>query len=280
MDINDKNFNSSENIIEIKDVKFQYVNPGPTVLDIDDLSISKGESVAIIGPSGSGKTSLFRMINGYIQPDSGYIKILEYKYNVNSLLPSSIGRRIGFIFQDFNLIERATVYQNVLWGRLGMVNPVLSLFGLFSKKDKNAALMAIDDVSLSEYADQRADKLSGGQMQRVAIARVLAQQPDIILADEPISNLDPALAEEILILLSKLCQKYGVTLLMNLHQPALAKSFADRVIGLRDGKVVYDGSPELVNANVLNKIFDKKVLKPVQSEVVADLKLKERKMMW
>lgn len=278
MDFNDLK-HSTENIIEFKDVKFQYVNPGPTVLDIEKLVVKKGERIAIIGPSGSGKTTLFRMINGYIQPDSGYIKILEYKYHINSLLPRNISRKIGFIFQDFNLIDRASVYQNVLWGRLGMVNPALSLIGIFSKKDKQAAMTAIEDVNLLEYAKQRTDKLSGGQMQRVAIARVLAQEPDIILADEPISNLDPALADEILILLSKLCQKYGVTLLMNLHQPALAKSFADRVVGLRDGKVVYNGSPNLVDADVMNNIFGSKVLKAVKQEVLNESNPNERNVM-
>jgi len=278
MDFNDLK-HSTENIIEFKDVKFQYVNPGPTVLDIEKLVVKKGERIAIIGPSGSGKTTLFRMINGYIQPDLGYIKILEYKYHINSLLPRNISRKIGFIFQDFNLIDRASVYQNVLWGRLGMVNPALSLIGIFSKKDKQAAMTAIVDVNLLEYAKQRTDKLSGGQMQRVAIARVLAQEPDIILADEPISNLDPALANEILILLSKLCQKYGVTLLMNLHQPALAKSFADRVIGLRDGKVVYNDSPNLVDADVMNNIFGSKVLKAVKPEVLNESNPNERNVM-
>ncbi len=278
MDFNDLK-HSTENIIEFKDVKFQYVNPGPTVLDIEKLVVKKGERIAIIGPSGSGKTTLFRMINGYIQPDSGYIKILEYKYHINSLLPRNISRKIGFIFQDFNLIDRASVFRNVLWGRLGMVNPALSLIGIFSKKDKQAAMTAIEDVNLLEYAKQRTDKLSGGQMQRVAIARVLAQEPDIILADEPISNLDPALADEILILLSKLCQKYGVTLLMNLHQPALAKSFADRVIGLRDGKVVYNDSPNLVDADVMNNIFGSKVLKAVKPEVLNESNPNERNVM-
>ena len=278
MDFNDLEY-STENIIEFKDVKFQYVNPGPTVLDIEKLVVKKGERIAIIGPSGSGKTTLFRMINGYIQPDSGYIKILEYKYHINSLLPRNISRKIGFIFQDFNLIDRASVFKNVLWGRLGMVNSVLSLFGVFPKKDKQAAMTAIEDVNLLEYTKQRTDKLSGGQMQRVAIARVLAQEPDIILADEPISNLDPALAEEILILLSKLCQKYGVTLLMNLHQPALAKSFADRVIGLRDGKVVYNDSPKLVDADVMNNIFGSKVLKAVNPEVINASNPYERNVM-
>ena len=266
--------NLSENIIEFKDVKFQYLNPGPTVLDIEDFVVSKGEKVALIGSSGAGKTTLFRMINGYIQPDSGYVKILDYKYDLKSLLPRNISKKIGFIFQDFNLIDRATVFENVLWGRLGMVNPVLSLFGYFPNTDKQAAMDAIEDVTLLEFASQRTDKLSGGQKQRVAIARVLAQQPDIILADEPISNLDPALAEEILVLLSNLCKKYGVTLLMNLHQPALAKSFADRVIGLRDGKIVFDNSPDSIDSDILSSIFGSKILKPVES------KEDERKVMW
>ena len=278
MDINHKN--ESGNIIEFKDVKFQYINPGPTVLDIENLVVFKGERVAVIGPSGAGKTTLFRMINGYIQPDSGYIKILDYKYSTGSLLPRDISRRIGFIFQDFNLVDRATVYQNVLWGRLGMVNSLFSLFGHFPKRDKEAAMMSIDDVNLLEYADQRTDKLSGGQKQRVAIARVLAQEPDIILADEPISNLDPALAEEILVLLSEICKKYEVTLFMNLHQPALAKSFADRVIGLKDGRIVFDGSPEFVDKSVLNNVFDSKVLKPVETEVISGPNNEKRKVLW
>lgn len=276
MEIN--RIDKSENIIEFRDVKFQYINPGPTVLDIENLTITKGERVAVFGPSGAGKTTLFRMINGYILPDTGYIKILEYKYGTNFLLPRKISRRIGFIFQEFNLIDRATVYQNVLWGRLGMINPVLSLFGYFPKMDRDAAMTSIEDVNLLEYSNQRADRLSGGQKQRVAIARALAQEPDIILADEPVSNLDPALAEEILVLLSEICQKYKVTLLMNLHQPVLAKSFADRVLGLRDGRIVYDDCPESVDASALNSIFGPKIFKPVRSEIIKEPKPYVRKV--
>lgn len=269
-----------KNIIEFSDVSFKYFKTGPTVLDIDSLSIKEGEKIAVIGPSGAGKTTFFRMINGYIQPDLGYIKIFNYKYERNSKLSREISRKIGFVFQEFHLVDRATVYQNVLWGRLGMVNPVLSILGIFSKKDKKAAMRAIEDVNLLEFAGKRADQLSGGQKQRVAIARALAQQPRIILADEPISNLDPALAEEILLLLSKLCQKYNTTLLMNLHQPALADSFADRVIGFRDGKVVFDNPPNFIDSKIMNSIFESKIFKPVKTEINVNSKASRRKVIW
>lgn len=268
----------AENIIELRNLKFRYIHSGPVVLDIEDLVIKRGEKVAIIGPSGAGKTTLLRMINGYIQPDSGYLKILGHKYSAKSVKPRNLSRRIGFIFQHFNLIDRATVFQNVLWGRLGLVNPFMSIFGWFREEDKQAAMKAIADVDLVQHADQRTDKLSGGQLQRVSIARVLAQEPEIILADEPVSNLDPALADDILNLLSELCQRYSVTLLMNLHQPALAKSYADRIIGLREGRVVYDKRAHLVDVNILHSIFDPEVNKTVLFGVKANTQLSQRKV--
>ena len=249
----------ANSVISMDEVRFHYNRSAPPVLDIEHLVINRGERVAVIGPSGAGKTTLLRLINGYVQPDSGDLKILGYNNGVTSNRPRSLNRRIGFIFQHFNLIDRATVLENVLWGRLGRVNPLLSLFGWFPQKDKKAARKAITEVNLTDQINQRADNLSGGQMQRVAIARVLAQEAEIILADEPISNLDPALADDILGLLSNVSQKHNVTLIMNVHQSQLAQRYADRIIGLRNGRVVYDNASHLLNSNDLRTIFEPEV---------------------
>lgn len=244
------------NVVSIRNIKVRYTHNGPVVLDIERLDVQRGERVAIIGHSGAGKTTLLRLINGYVNPDSGQVSIFEYNNDMGSIRHRKVGRRIGFIFQNFNLIDRATVFENVLWGRLGIVNPFLSLFGWFPERDKQATIKAIKEVNLEEQAGQRTDTLSGGQLQRVAIARVLAQEAEIILADEPVSNLDPSLADEILGLLGEVSSRHGVTLMMNLHQPALAQRYADRIIGLRQGKIVYDNEARFLNPIALRSIFD------------------------
>ncbi|HEY7600433.1 MAG TPA: ATP-binding cassette domain-containing protein, partial [Candidatus Limnocylindrales bacterium] len=149
-------------------------------------------------------------------------------------------RRIGMIFQGFALVERASVFDNALFGRLGHAHPFLSLFGHFSEHDRAIAGAAVREVGLAEQLGQRADALSGGQRQRVAIARVLAQEPEIILADEPVSNLDPALTDDILGLLTAASERRGATLIMALHQPRLAVAHVGRVIGVSDGRIVLD----------------------------------------
>ncbi|HEX9921533.1 MAG TPA: ATP-binding cassette domain-containing protein, partial [Anaerolineae bacterium] len=174
-------------VITLQGVRVRYTADTALVLDLARLTIDPGERVAIIGPSGSGKTTLLRLINGYLRPEAGQVTVLGQ--DINQSGPGR--RRVGFIFQDFNLVERATVFQNVLWGRLGRVNPLVSLFNWFPAADKHLAMQAIAEVALIEQANQRADTLSGGQQQRVAVARVLAQEAEIILADEPVSNLDP-----------------------------------------------------------------------------------------
>ena len=243
-------------VVLIRNLKVRYTHNGPVVLDIERLDVKRGERIAIIGQSGAGKTTLLRLINGYVYPDSGQVSIFEHNNDMGSIRHRNVGRRIGFVFQHFNLIDRATVFENVLWGRLGMVNPFLSLFGWFPERDKEAAVKAITEVNLDEQRGQRTDTLSGGQLQRVAIARVLAQEAEIILADEPVSNLDPSLADEILGLLRDVSKRHGVTLIMNLHQPALAQRYADRIIGLRRGKIVYDDESRFLNPIALRSIFD------------------------
>jgi len=244
------------NVVSLRNIKVRYTHDGPLVIDIDRLDIQKGERVAVIGQSGAGKTTLLRLINGYVNPESGLIKIFEYNKDTGPIRNRNLSRRIGFIFQHFNLIDRATVFENVLWGRLGMVNPFLSLFGWFPDMDKKAAMRAIKEVNLEKQAGQRTDTLSGGQLQRVAIARVLAQEAEIILADEPVSNLDPSLADDILGLLGEVSNRHGVTLIMNLHQPALAQRYADRIIGLKHGKIIHDDDASFLNPIALRSIFD------------------------
>jgi phosphonate transport system ATP-binding protein len=246
----------ASNAVSMRDIKVRYTQNGPVVLDIERLDVHKGERVSIIGPSGAGKTTLLRLINGYVNPGSGHIGIFEYNNDMGSIRQGNLRRRIGFIFQHFNLIDRATVFENVLWGRLGIVSPFLSIFGWFPEKDKKAAMRAIKEVNLEEQSGQRTDTLSGGQLQRVAIARVLAQEAEIILADEPVSNLDPSLADDILGLLGEVSSRHGVTLIMNLHQPALAQHYADRIIGLRQGRIVYDNEARFLNPISLRSIFD------------------------
>lgn len=245
----------AENAITIRDLEFSYTGESPPVLNIGHLSIKKGERVAIIGPSGAGKTTLMRLINGSIELQKGEIGILGEKFGPGSGRSREFRRRIGFIFQNFNLIDRASVYENVLWGRLAYIHPLFSLVGLFGKRDKDIALRAIEEMNLTPQIAQRADTLSGGQMQRVAIARVLAQEPEIILADEPVSNLDPALTDDIMDLLMEVSENHNVTLVMNLHQTELAKRSADRIIGLREGEIVHDSGDEVLLGNVPKSIF-------------------------
>jgi phosphonate transport system ATP-binding protein len=246
-------------VVVIKDVRVRYSKDAPIVLQIEKLVINRGERVAIIGPSGAGKTTFLRLINGFIHPETGCIEILGYKSFSSSTRPRNLGRRIGFIFQHFNLIDRATVFENVLWGSLGRVNPFLSILGWFPDEARRAAMDAISEVNLLPQASQRTDTLSGGQLQRVAIARVLAQEPEIILADEPVSNLDPALSDEILGLLVEVSQRHGVTLIMNVHQPALAKCYADRIIGLKEGRVVFDERASQINVMDLRFLYEPEV---------------------
>lgn len=264
-EINNKNYtkdvlkSSPGTAIAVSGVRFRYSKDSPLALDIDHLAIPKGQRVAIVGASGSGKTTFLRILNGFIEPDSGEIEILGNILRAGSRRSPEVARRIGFIFQNFNLVERATVFENVLWGRMSYVNPLYSLLGWFPRRDKLIAGRAISEVNLSHQINQRADTLSGGQIQRVAIARVLAQEPEIILADEPVSNLDPSLTDDVMALLVEVSENHGVTLLMNLHQTDLAKRFADRIIGLKGGMIVYDSSDRKLSGDIPKSIFDHKV---------------------
>ena len=226
------------------------------VLCIDQLRIERGERIAIIGPSGAGKTTLLRTIKGYVRPSCGKIEVLGMNWSTcDRRTRRRVQRRVGLIFQQFHLVPRLTVLQNVLCGRLGSTNRWRSLFGQFSAEDREIAWRAICEVGLQEQVHQRADTLSGGQQQRVAIARVVAQQPEVILADEPVSSLDPVLGAEVLSLLLDVTEHHHATLILNLHQPALAKRFANRVVGLRDGRIVFDDAPSRLTDDQLQEVY-------------------------
>jgi phosphonate transport system ATP-binding protein len=239
----------------LRDIRFRYAERAPLVLAIDRLAIEPGERVAVVGPSGSGKTTLLRLLNGSLGPESGEASILGERLVPGRRQRREQRRRIGMIYQDFALVERASVFDNVLYGRLGHAHPWLSLVGHFAAEDRERAEAAIAEVGLQDQAAQRADALSGGQRQRVAIARVLAQEPALILADEPISNLDPALTEDILGLLVGACERRDATLVMSLHQPQLARQHGDRVIGLRGGRIVLDEPTDRLTPQALHEVY-------------------------
>lgn len=201
------------------------------------LSIVEHELVAVLGPSGAGKTTLFRCIAGLLKPDSGSVQL------DGADIGQYIGRdrrQIAFVFQQFNLVARLTALENVLAGRLGHVPTWRGCLRRFERSDRLLALECLDRVGLLGQATQRSDTLSGGQQQRVAIARALAQQPRLIVADEPVASLDPNSAGSIMALLRQIARSDGVAIICSLHQPHFARSYADRIIGLSRGRVVLD----------------------------------------
>jgi phosphonate transport system ATP-binding protein len=204
-----------------------------------------GEVVALIGPSGAGKTTLFRCLARLVEADEGDIRLLGD--SIRSMRPAELRRarrNIGLVFQQHNLIRRRSVLENVLAGRLGHAPLWRVTAKRFEKADRQRAYAALDRVGLLEFADRRADRLSGGQQQRVAIARVLTQESRVILADEPVASLDPAAAVSVLSLLRDIAHADGISVLCSLHQVDLVPGFADRILGLRVGRLITDSAVE------------------------------------
>lgn len=220
-----------------------------------DLQIQAGEFVTVIGRSGAGKTTLIRLFNGLEAATQGRVIIDNQALERRTL--RKIRSQVGMVFQHFNLVDQLNVMSNVLCGRLATRHWLPSLFYLFSKQDFHAASHALERVGLTDKAWNRADKLSGGQQQRVGLARALAMQPKIILADEPIASLDPVIGEEIMQLLKDICRQDGITVVANLHQPEFVKKFSDRILGLVDGQVVFDGKPAQLTEDILATIYQK-----------------------
>jgi len=228
-------------VVELKDIRVCYGTS--CVLNVGELKIAPTERVFVLGRSGAGKTTLSQLIKGRLKPSEGSISVLGHSRVVSAKEERENQRHIAMIDQEFFLIPRLSVVNNVLLGCLGRVSPGKSLLGWYPASEWEKAEAILVEVGLKGLENRRVETLSGGQRQRVAIARALMQDADIIIADEPISNLDPELAEEALRLLVDCTKRRNETLLVNLHQPSLARKFASRFIGLSRGRVVYDGPP-------------------------------------
>jgi phosphonate transport system ATP-binding protein len=221
-----------------------------------DLTVTDGEFIVIVGLSGAGKSTLIRAINGLVPLTGGELE-------VDGRRVDGIGRRdlrelrseVGMIFQSFNLVKRTTVLNNVLMGRLHATSLWRSLLGAYTKADKELAFQALERVEIVEKAYVRASNLSGGQQQRVSIARVLAQEPKVILADEPVASLDPPTANVVMRDLQRINRDLGITTIVNLHFLDLAKRYGDRIIGMREGRLVFDGTGEQADERVFEDIY-------------------------
>jgi len=239
-------------MLEIRNLKKIFENGSPALKGVN-LKINKGEFVSILGPSGSGKTTLLRTINGLETSSEGEIYFDNKKVNNNNI--SEIQKKTGMIFQEFNLVNNLSAINNVLTGLLHSSNKLFSLFYLFSKTQKIEALRSLKTVGLLEKSYSRSDELSGGQRQRVGIARAIIKRPLLLLADEPVASLDPKSSNLILSLLKKINREFGTTILCNLHQVDLAKKYSDRIVGLIDGKIIFDENSLNINEAYLKKIY-------------------------
>lgn len=242
-------------MLDIRNLRFVYPNGYEALKDVS-LSVGDGEVTAIIGRSGAGKSTLLRCINGLERGATGTLTI----DGVDVLAAQGDGlraiqRRVGFIWQEYNLIERLSVMSNVLAGRLGHRQSAGSVLYHFPAEDREIAVRSLERVSMLHRAEHRADRLSGGEKQRVSIARALAQEPRVILADEPVASLDPELSEQILADLARVARDEGVPTLINIHDVDLALECCDRIVAIAQGVVVYDGAPSGVTDEVLNQTY-------------------------
>jgi phosphonate transport system ATP-binding protein len=221
-----------------------------------DLDFGERGITAVIGPSGTGKSTLIRCINRLVEPTSG--EVIFENQHLTRLSRAELRlarRRIGMVFQEYNLVERLTVMENLLCGRLGYVSPLQAWLRRYPAQDIARAFELLDTVGLATHAQTRADALSGGQRQRVGIARAMMQQPKLLLADEPTSSLDPKTSVEIMTLMQDLSRAHGFPVIINIHNVELARRFADRVVGMTGGRVVYDGSPQDLSDAHLKEIY-------------------------
>ncbi len=242
-------------MIEVRGLTKIYP-PGTVALRDVSLGIPDGQFVTVIGPSGAGKSTLLRCLNGLVTPTAGEVLVDgESLTAARGEARRRLVARIGFVFQQFNLIKRLSVLDNVLVGRLAHVPEFRSVVGSFPRRDRVLADAVLGRVGLAELAHRRADTLSGGQQQRVAIARALVQEPRIILADEPMASLDPALSRTVMDLLRRINEEDRITVITTLHVMDLALAYGQRVIGLRDGRVVYDGGPAGITGETVSAIF-------------------------
>ena len=230
---------------------------GTYALQDVSLVIDPGEFVVVLGKSGSGKSTLLRCINRLVEPTSGRIFLNETE--ITGASPSrlrELRKKIGMVFQQYNLVERFSVQTNVLSGKLASMSNIASLLNLFPEADVEKSRQVLNRLGLAGKDLKRSDKLSGGQQQRVGLARALMQSPQLILADEPVSSLDPATSNQIMDLLAEFNEKDGMAVICNLHLPSLAKAYGSRIIVLSKGRIVYDGSPTDLSEDKLNSFYN------------------------
>ena len=246
---------TTDRSLQIRGLVKEYKRGVPVLKGID-LDIAGVGITAIIGPSGTGKSTLIRCINGLVEPTAG--KILFQGQDLAQLKGAELRtarRKIGMVFQEYNLVERLTVMENLLTGRLGYLSAFNAWLRTFPQSDIDEAYALLDTVGLAAFANQRADSLSGGQRQRVGIARAVMQHPEILLADEPTSSLDPKTSVEIMELMADLAAKRNIPVVVNIHNVDLAKRFCGRMIGMTEGCVVFDGGPAQLTDAKLNEIY-------------------------
>ena len=241
--------------LELRGLTKEYVRGKPVLRGID-LEFAQKGITAIIGPSGTGKSTLIRCINRLVEPTAG--EVIFQGRNLVTLPRAhlrAVRRQIGMVFQEYNLVERLTVMENLLCGRLGYVSPFRAWLRRYPKADIDRAFDLLETVGLAAFAQARADSLSGGQRQRVGIARAMMQEPKLLLADEPTSSLDPKTSVEIMGLMGTLSATHGFPVIINIHNVELARRFADRVVGMTGGRVVFDGTPDALTDSHLKDIY-------------------------
>ncbi|MDR9797280.1 phosphonate ABC transporter ATP-binding protein [Aeribacillus pallidus] len=246
-------------ILTLNNVSKRY---GSNTMALQDMnfSVKEGEFVSIIGPSGAGKSTLLRCINRMIEASSG--EIIFDGVDILKLGKKSLRKvraTIGMVFQHYNLVTRLSVIENVLHGRLGYKSTLAGAFGLYSEEEKKQAVHILGLLGLEDQVYKRCDQLSGGQKQRVGIARALIQNPRMLLCDEPIASLDPNSAKIIMDHLKNISSTLGITCIVNLHQVDVALKYSDRIIGINNGKKVYDGSPKEITEDIVRNIYGSEV---------------------
>jgi phosphonate transport system ATP-binding protein len=245
-------------IVEVRDLKKVYRgSEKPAVRDLN-LRVEEGEMIGVIGPSGAGKSTLLRCINRLITPTAGRVFIEgEEITGASPAKVRSLRRRVGMVFQHHNLVARLTVMQNVMHGRLGYMSTLDGILGRYAEEDKQRAVEVLEQTGLGEFLYHRAGELSGGQRQRVGIVRALMQQPSVLLCDEPIASLDPASAQVVMELIREVCRGNNIACIVNLHQVDAALKYSDRIVGMFEGEIVYDGPTAELGEPVIEKIYGK-----------------------
>jgi phosphonate transport system ATP-binding protein len=243
------------NLLKINNLHKEYPG-GDIALNGINLELNKGEIAAVIGPSGAGKSTLIRCINRLVESTTGDIYLDDKEINsLNKNELKNTRRKMGMIFQEYALVERLTVMENVLSGRLGYVSFWRAWLRKFPQSDINHAYQLLSRLGLKDHINKRADQLSGGQRQRVGIARALIQNPQLLLVDEPTASLDPKTARNIMSLITSLAEERNLSALINIHDVILAQEYVNRIIGMREGKIVFDDSPDKLNKNTLTIIY-------------------------